>query len=81
MIGKLLTIPESARRLGVKDRTVRRWVSIRKITYVKVGAAVRISESEINRFIREGTVHRNYSPSWLETEMARVPNQSVASAS
>ncbi len=52
---ELLTVPEAARLLGVKERTVRRWVLLRRITYVKIGAAVRIPESEIARIIEEGT--------------------------
>ena len=55
---KLLTIAEAAERLRVRARTVRRWVSLRKIEYVKAGKSVRISEEEIGRIVREGTVRR-----------------------
>ena len=54
----LHTVPETAGRLGVKARTVRRWILLRKIDYIKVGAAVRIPESEIERIINEGRVRR-----------------------
>ena len=54
----LHTVPETAGRLGVKERTVRRWILLRKIEYIKIGAAVRIPESEINRVIQEGRVRR-----------------------
>jgi len=65
---RLLSIPEAAERLGLKLRTVRRWVFLRKITYVKVGGAVRIPESEIVRIIQQGTVSRMDVSGWLPGE-------------
>lgn len=58
MANQLRTVEEAARRLGLKPRTVRRWVFLRKIDYVKVGGAVRIAESELERVIEQGTVQR-----------------------
>lgn len=58
MAYQLRTIDEAAQRLRLKPRTVRRWVFLRKLDYVKVGGSVRIPESEIERVIEEGTVHR-----------------------
>jgi len=54
----LHTVRETAGRLGVKARTVRRWILLRKIEYIKIGGAVRIPELEINRIIQEGRVRR-----------------------
>ena len=58
MTYQLQTIDEAAERLRLKPRTVRRWIFLRKVDYVKVGASVRIPESEIERIIQEGTVSR-----------------------
>jgi excisionase family DNA binding protein len=58
MVDQILTINEVAGRLRLKPRTVRRWVFLRKIEYVKVGGTVRIPESEIKRIIDQGTVQR-----------------------
>jgi len=58
MTDRLQTIDEAAERLRLKPRTVRRWVFLRKVNYIKVGASVRIPESEIQRIIDEGTVQR-----------------------
>ena len=52
---QLLTIPEASLRWRVKERTVRRWLRLRKVTFVKVGSLVRIPEGEIDRVIHEGT--------------------------
>jgi len=52
---QLLTIPEAALRWRVKERTVRRWLRLRKVTFVKIGSLVRIPEREIDRVICEGT--------------------------
>ena len=39
---KLLTITEAAERLSVRPGTLRRWVSLRKIEYVKAGRSVHV---------------------------------------
>ena len=52
----LLTIPEASARLGLKPATVRFWIWTRKIAYVKVGRATRISEETIHDIINQGTV-------------------------
>jgi excisionase family DNA binding protein len=53
-MAKLLTVHEVAQSLGVKPATVRAWVLRRKITSFRVGRAVRISEEEIGRVLRDG---------------------------
>ena len=70
MTNRLLSIPEAAERLGLAKRTVQRWVSIRRLTYVKVGSAVRIPEPEIARVIDEGTVTRLDPADWLPVKVS-----------
>ena len=72
-MNQLLEIPKAAERLGLKARTIRRWVFLRKITYVKVGGAVRIPESEVARVIKEGTVLRLARRDWLPTKDSPAP--------
>ena len=63
MESEMLTIREAARRLGLREKTLRRWVSIRAIEYIKAGArAVRISSAEIDRLIESGRVPRIVKP-------------------
>jgi excisionase family DNA binding protein len=62
---RLLTVGETAQRLGFKERTIRRWLSLRKITFIKIGTAVRIPEAEIRRIVRKGRV-RKLSPKSLD---------------
>jgi excisionase family DNA binding protein len=53
----LLTVPEAARRLALRESTVRAWLLRRRISKVRVGRrAVRIPAAEIERLIAEGTV-------------------------
>ena len=55
MIDRLLSIPEAASRLGVKEATIRKWRFLRTISVVRVGSrSIRIAESEIQRLIEEG---------------------------
>jgi excisionase family DNA binding protein len=53
---KQATVKQAAEQWNVKERTVRDWVYLRKITFVKVGGCVRIPQSEIDRVIAEGTI-------------------------
>lgn len=53
---KLLTLSETAARLGLKLSTVRFWVWQRRIETVRVGRCVRVREDTINRLIEQGTV-------------------------
>lgn len=52
----MLTIEQAANQLGLKPSTLRAWVIRRKISYLKIGRAVRVPEKEIERLIRESTV-------------------------
>jgi excisionase family DNA binding protein len=48
---RLVSIGETARRLGLKPVTVRLWAAQRKLARVKLGTRVLIPESEIERLI------------------------------
>lgn len=53
----LLTVPEIAQRLAVKQSTIRAWLLTRRLCKVRVGRrAVRVPASEIDRIISEGMV-------------------------
>lgn len=52
----MLRVAEVARRLGLKEGTVRLWLSRRKLAYVKLGRAVRIPEAEVERLIKENLI-------------------------
>lgn len=53
---KLRSLPEAADRLGLSIKCLRGWVWRRKIPYVKVGRAVRISDETIAKIIEGGSV-------------------------
>jgi excisionase family DNA binding protein len=53
---QLLTVPQAASRLGLRESTLRFWIWTRKIDYVKVGRAVRVSTEMIDALIEAGTV-------------------------
>ena len=52
----MLTVVEAAKRLGLRPSTIRAWMRMRKIGYVRLGRAVRILPSEIDRLIEENIV-------------------------
>ena len=49
-----LTVVESAARLGLKPSTVRKLILTRRIGFTKIGRAVRIPETEVERIIEAG---------------------------
>ena len=54
---RLLTVNETAERLGVKPATIRSWILQRKnLEVVKVGRLVRITEESVQRFIDDNTI-------------------------
>lgn len=51
---ELLTVQDFASALQVTKACVRRWISERKITTVKIGRLVRIPTEEIDRLVSKG---------------------------
>jgi len=54
----MLTVRETAERLGLRECTIRAWLAARKLSFVRLGRAVRIPESEVSRLIETNTVPR-----------------------
>jgi excisionase family DNA binding protein len=53
VVDRNLTVAEAAEQLSVKEKTVRGWILLRKIRYVKImGGAVRIPQSAVGEMIR-----------------------------
>ncbi len=55
-MNRLLTVPQFAESLGLKESTIRAWIAQRRIGIVRLGRAVRILEDEGQRLISEGTI-------------------------
>ncbi len=51
---QLLTVAQTAARLGLKEATIRRRILERKIPYVKLGRAVRIPVEAIESLVAAG---------------------------
>ena len=55
---RLLTVPEAAHFLGVKERTLRDWLAFRRLPRVKLGRrAVRVPLSALRHFVEVHTIH------------------------
>jgi excisionase family DNA binding protein len=52
---KLFKVPEAAEILALSQKTVWQWIGERRIGVVRLGRAVRIPLSEIDRLMEEGT--------------------------
>lgn len=50
---RILRVREVAERLGLSERTVRTWVSQRRLPVVRLGRAVGVSEAALARWIAE----------------------------
>jgi excisionase family DNA binding protein len=53
---ELVTVSEAARSLGLAQVTLRAWIAQRRIGVVRLGRAVRIPLTEIDRLIERSTV-------------------------
>jgi excisionase family DNA binding protein len=55
-MSQLLSVEEFAAALGVRPATVRQWVWMRKIPYLKVGRCVRFKRETVDRLIERSEV-------------------------
>jgi len=53
---RLITVRDAAERLGVREGTIRAWLTQRRLPKVKVGRAIRISSQAVEDFVRRNTV-------------------------
>jgi excisionase family DNA binding protein len=53
---RLLTIPEAAQCLALKEATIRRRILEKRIGYVKLGRSVRIPVEVVERLCKDGYV-------------------------
>jgi excisionase family DNA binding protein len=52
----LLRVHEVAQRLGIKEGTVRLWLSMRKLPRVQCGRSVRVPAEAVEEFIERNTI-------------------------
>ena len=52
----LKSVDEAANELGISVHTVRAWVSMRKITFVKMGRRVMFKPDDLDSFINNNRV-------------------------
>ncbi len=52
----MLSVSQVAEALGLKPATIRAWIAQRKLGHVKLGRAVRVPRTEVERLLREGAV-------------------------
>lgn len=53
---RMLTVAEAAEHLGLRQSTIRAWIAGRRITYVRMGRAIRIPARAVQELIERGTV-------------------------
>jgi excisionase family DNA binding protein len=52
----MLTVKETASRLGLAEATIRLWLAQRKLPFVRCGRAIRVPSEAVEAFIRSNTV-------------------------
>jgi hypothetical protein len=63
---ELLSLAEVAPKLGLRVSTLRSWVLLRKIPYIKLSArCIRISSAELEKLIAARTIPARGGESWL----------------
>lgn len=54
--GKLLKVAEFADAVGLSPKTIRQWVWMRRVSYVRVGRAIRFRPETVEEILNRGTV-------------------------
>jgi excisionase family DNA binding protein len=55
-MSKLLNVEEFADAVGLSPKTVRQWVWMRRVPYVRVGRAIRFRPETVKEIIDRGTI-------------------------
>ena len=55
----LLTVPQTAERLNLSEKTVRRYISNGKIPFVRIGSAIRVPEVALRKWIEDNTLYND----------------------
>lgn len=55
-MSKLLTVEEFADAVGLSPKTIRQWVWMRRVPYVRVGRAIRFRRETVEEILNRGTV-------------------------
>jgi excisionase family DNA binding protein len=58
----LLTVDQAAEYLATKPRFIRRLIAEKRIPYVKLGAHVRIDDTDLDQFVEAGRVRPQIFP-------------------
>jgi excisionase family DNA binding protein len=53
---KLLSVAETAQKLGMKPATIRLWLATRKLPRVNCGRSVRIPDTAVDAFIEKNLI-------------------------
>jgi len=52
----LVSVPDAAAYLGISEGTLRNWLSLRQLEYVKVGRLTKIRQATLDRYIDQHTI-------------------------
>jgi len=50
------TVKQAAERTALSQACWRRWIAERRVSYVRLGRAIRITDAEIDRLVADGTI-------------------------
>jgi excisionase family DNA binding protein len=49
-----VTVREAARRLGLQEATIRKWICQRRLGVVRLGRAVRLRAADLDKMLADG---------------------------
>jgi excisionase family DNA binding protein len=55
-MSKLMRVGEFAEAVGLSPKTIRQWVWMRRVSYVRVGRAIRFKPETVTEILDRGTV-------------------------
>jgi excisionase family DNA binding protein len=69
---QLVTVHDAAQYLSISVSTLYGWVYQRRITFVKVGRALRFDIADLDKFIQTGRTQARPRPGDIETNRPRI---------
>lgn len=55
-LNRLLSVEEAAEYLGIKTKTVYKWISERRLPFIKLGSLVRFQLADLRNFVERSVI-------------------------
>lgn len=68
-MSKLLNVKEFADALGISPKTIRQWIWMRRVPFIRVGRAIRFRTETVNEILKHGEVPALENPTHIGSKL------------